>query len=289
MSGSVVNIETDAEFQPQLTGAGVKLVVVDFFATWCGPCQRIAPVFEQLAAKYGNAVFLKVDVDKCPDVGAANNVTAMPTFIFFRNAVKIDMLRGGDPNALEEKIKKWYGAEDSEQEESSPVKGFMDITTFIDKSGCECLNEADDHPLEHALNPKGGFLESDCDEQLIISLSFNQKMKIHSFKMNGPSDKGPKNIKVFINQPHTLDFDKAEAMAPVESFKLTPEDLEADAVVPVRFVKYQNVDNITVFVKDNQSGDEVTQIDYLGFIGCPVSTTNMGDFKRVAGKKGESH
>ena len=288
MSGTVTEIQTDAEFQPQLVAAGAKLVVVDFFATWCGPCQRIAPIFEQLAAKYPNVVFLKVDVDKCPDSGAANGVTAMPTFVFFRNATKIDMQRGGDPAALEQKIQKWNTAE--EAEEKSPVKGYMDLSSFINKAGCECLNEADDHPLEHALNPKGGFLESDCDEQLIISLSFNQKMKIHSFKMNGPADKGPKNIKLFINQPHTLDFDKAEAMAPVEAFELTTDDLEAEAVVPVRFVKFQNVDSITVFVKDNQSGDEVTQIDYLGFIGCPVNNaTNMGDFKRVAGKKGESH
>jgi thioredoxin len=287
MSGGVIEIGTDAEFQPQLTAAGAKLVVVDFYATWCGPCQRIAPLFEQMASKYSNAIFLKVDVDKCPESAAANGVTAMPTFIFFRNAVKIDMQRGGDPATLEQKITKWYGAE--EAEESSPVKGFMDLTSFISKAGCECLNESDDHPLEHALNPKGGYLESDCDEQLIISIEFNQKMKIHSFRMNGPADKGPKNVKLFINQPHTLDFDKAEAMEPVEAFELKPEDLEAGATVPVRFVKFQNVDNITVFVKDNQSGDEVTQIEYLGFIGTPQSTTNMGDFKRVAGKKGESH
>lgn len=41
------------------------------------------------------------------------------------------------------------------------------MLSFIDKSKCECLNEADDHPLEHGLNPKGGFLESDCDEQVL--------------------------------------------------------------------------------------------------------------------------
>lgn len=273
MSGGVTSIETDAEFLPQLTAAGAKLVVVDFFATWCGPCQRIAPLVEQMATKYPNAVFLKVDVDKCPDSAAANGVTAMPTFLFFRNAVKIDMQRGGDPATLEQKVIKWYGAE--EAEENSPVKGYMDLTSFITKAGCECLNEADDHPLEHALNPKGGFLESDCDEQLIISIQFNQKMKIHSFKMNGPADKGPKNVKLFINQPHTLDFDKAEAMAPVEAFELTPEDLESGATVPVRFVKFQSVDSITIFVKDNQSGDEVTQIESLGFIGTPQNTTNM--------------
>lgn len=42
----------------------------------------------------------------------------------------------------------------------------MDLSSFINKSQCECLNESDDHPLAHAFAAKGGFLESDCDEQV---------------------------------------------------------------------------------------------------------------------------
>ena len=53
----------------------------------------------------------------------------------------------------------------------------MDLSPFINKAGCECLNEADDHPLAHCLTPKGGYLESDCDEQVRVILSF----LIHSF------------------------------------------------------------------------------------------------------------
>ena len=71
-------------------------------------------------------------------------------------------------------------------------------------------------------------------------------------------------------------------------FRVTSEDLEGNPV-NLRYVKFQNVTNIQVFVKDNQSGDEVTQIDHFAVIGTPISTTNMGDFKRVVGKKGESH
>lgn len=50
----------------------------------------------------------------------------------------------------------------------------MDLATFIVKNECECLNEADDHPLAHALTSGGGHLASSCDEQLIINISFNQ-------------------------------------------------------------------------------------------------------------------
>lgn len=55
----------------------------------CGPCQRIAPIFQQLSTKYPRAVFLKVDVDKCQETAAAQGVSAMPTFIFYRNRVSI--------------------------------------------------------------------------------------------------------------------------------------------------------------------------------------------------------
>ena len=47
--------------------------------------------------------------------------------------------------------------------------------------------------------------------------------------------------------------------------------------------------NLTIFVKDNQTDAETTKINHLQLIGSPVATTNMSDFKRVAGKKGESH
>ncbi|KAK6184811.1 hypothetical protein SNE40_007193 [Patella caerulea] len=287
MTGNVKQILEDSQFQPELTSAGPKLVVVDFFATWCGPCQRIAPFFEELSTKYPRAVFLKVDVDKCPEAASSQGVSAMPTFVFYRNKVKIDTLRGSDSAALEEKVKAWYGDEDGD-DDTTPVKGHMDLSSFLLKSECECLNESDDHPYTHALTSKGGYLESDCDEQLIIQLSFNQAVKIHSMKINGPADKGPKGIKLFINQPRTLDFDQAESMAPVQIIELTPTDL-ADGIVPLRFVKFQNVQTLTLFIKDNQEGGEVTQVDYIGFIGSPVSSTNMSDFKRVAGKKGESH
>lgn len=54
----------------------------------CGPCRTIAPLYDQLPSKYPRAIFLKVDVDKCSDTAAGQGVSAMPTFIFYRNRVK---------------------------------------------------------------------------------------------------------------------------------------------------------------------------------------------------------
>merc|ERR1712096_221073 len=81
-----------------------------------------------------------------------------------------------------------------------------------------------------------------------------------------------------------LDFDKADSMAATQDVTITPNQLEGE-VIPPKFVKFQNVNNIQFFFKDNQEGVEVTQIDFLSVIGTPIDTTNMKDFKRVAGRQ----
>jgi len=287
---TVIAINEDGRLAGELAASGASLVVVDFTATWCGPCQQIAPVFEQLSHKYPAAKFFKVDVDKCPSTAASHSVTAMPTFLLFRNKVRLARIQGAEPSSLEAKIVELIGSGSGESSGDSGVAGHIDLSTMILKSGVECLNESDDHTLLEALTPgKGSYLESDCDEQLIISITFNQHVKLHSLKIDGPEVEGPKTIKIFTNQPQTLDFDRADTMEPVQLLELTPKDLASKDPIPLRFVKFQNVSNIQLFMKDNQGGSDTTIIHYLGFIGSPVATTDMSDFKRIAGKKGESH
>lgn len=84
------------------------MTIKDFTASWCGPCQTIAPFFKQLSTQYPNAVFLKVDVDKCPGTAAANQVSSMPSFLFFRNSTVLDKIRGANKPELENKVKKYY-------------------------------------------------------------------------------------------------------------------------------------------------------------------------------------
>ncbi|XP_053954584.1 thioredoxin-like protein 1 [Anastrepha ludens] len=286
---SVRVINDDAHFQTELSSAGIRLVVVDFTASWCGPCQRIAPHFEMLPTKYPKAIFLKVDVDKCQDTAAIQGVSAMPTFIFYRNRTKIDRVQGADIMVLENKVQEHIGSSGGDETGEDYGQGLMELNTFISKQECECLNEADDHCLSHCLTSNGGYLQSDCDEQLILSVTFNQLVKIHSLKFKAPPHLGPKEIKLFINQPRTIDFDMAESMTSVQNLTLEPKELENGQQINLRYVKFQNVQNIQIYVRNNQSGGDVTQIDYIAFIGSPITTTKMTDFKRVAGKKGESH
>ena len=72
---------TLGDLKQELKDAGDKLVVIDFYATWCGPCKVIAPKVEEMSSSMSNVVFLKVDVDENEDAAGEYNISAMPTFI----------------------------------------------------------------------------------------------------------------------------------------------------------------------------------------------------------------
>ncbi|XP_025201093.1 thioredoxin-like protein 1 [Melanaphis sacchari] len=283
----VKEIMHDPQFQEELNANSMKLVVVDFSATWCGPCKRVAPLYDELSNKYDRAVFLKVDVDKCQETAASQGVSAMPTFILYRNKVKVAKIQGADIVAVESKIKQLYDAACAASGEDCGVPGQMDLSSFIMKNQCEALNDSDDHPLSAFIENRG-YIESDCDQQLILSLTFTQSVKVHSIKVKAPKDNGPKSLKLFINQPNTIDFDAATCNLATQELELKPDELDGK-IVNLKYVKFQNVHNLQIFVVNNQTDEEVTRIDSLDIIGMPISTTNMGDFKRVAGKVGEAH
>jgi len=88
----------------QLKDAGNKLVVIDFYATWCGPCKMIAPKLEEMAAQFSDVIFLKVDVDDNEEVASVYEISCMPTFIFIKNSVKISEFSGANHEKIKELI-----------------------------------------------------------------------------------------------------------------------------------------------------------------------------------------
>ncbi|CAL1265003.1 unnamed protein product [Larinioides sclopetarius] len=93
-------IADENDFNGQLEAAGDKLVVVDFHATWCGPCKMIAPFFEGLAEEFQDVVFLKVDVDDVEDVAGQYNVSSIPKFVFIKNKNQVGEMLGADQEKL---------------------------------------------------------------------------------------------------------------------------------------------------------------------------------------------
>ncbi|CAB3408434.1 unnamed protein product [Caenorhabditis bovis] len=103
----VIAIKDDGDFDVKFKNAGDKLIVVDFTATWCGPCKMIAPTFEELSNMFTDVVFLKVDVDECEGVCEKYKVSSMPTFLFFKKGAKVDNFSGANAGKLATLVEKY--------------------------------------------------------------------------------------------------------------------------------------------------------------------------------------
>ncbi|KAF4322121.1 hypothetical protein BBO99_00001185 [Phytophthora kernoviae] len=103
----VIPVQGDSDWNAQMQSAGGKLVVVDFSAVWCGPCQHIKPVYHQLSGQYTDVVFLEVDEAQNRPLIGALGVRGFPTFHFYVSQQKVDELVGADPNQLRAKIEQW--------------------------------------------------------------------------------------------------------------------------------------------------------------------------------------
>ncbi|MCJ1232361.1 Cytoplasmic thioredoxin isoenzyme 2 [Varicellaria rhodocarpa] len=99
----VHNIKSMEEYKKALEAP--NLVVIDCFATWCGPCKVIAPKIVGFSSQYPDAHFYKVDVDEIPDVAQELSIRAMPTILLFKNGIEKAKIVGANHVALEAAIK----------------------------------------------------------------------------------------------------------------------------------------------------------------------------------------
>lgn len=96
MAEGILNVTT-ASWDKEVLQSD-KLVMVDFWAVWCGPCRMIAPTIEELAKEYeGKITVAKLNTDENPDIASKYKIMGIPTVIFFKNGEKVDQVVGAVP------------------------------------------------------------------------------------------------------------------------------------------------------------------------------------------------
>lgn len=102
-NSGVNTLSRKSEYDSAITN-GEGVAVIDFFATWCGPCKMIAPTIVKFSEEMPQAKFYKVDVDQAPSIAQELGIRAMPTFVIFKDGQKVEEVVGANANLLKQKI-----------------------------------------------------------------------------------------------------------------------------------------------------------------------------------------
>ena len=89
---------TDQSFADDVLGSD-KPVLVDFWASWCGPCKMVAPVLEEIASEYGKITIAKMDIDANPHTARNYKIMSIPTMIVFAGGKPVKQIVGAKPKA----------------------------------------------------------------------------------------------------------------------------------------------------------------------------------------------
>ena len=103
----MLHITTLEQFYAELLDTTNKLLIVDFYATWCGPCKKIAPLLEQRSEKLAdkNVKIIKVDVDEAKEIAELCKIESMPTIIFYKDQKRIEKIEGAYMDKIDNIIK----------------------------------------------------------------------------------------------------------------------------------------------------------------------------------------
>eukprot|EP01129_Flabellula_baltica_P008387 TRINITY_DN3325_c0_g1_i1.p1 TRINITY_DN3325_c0_g1~~TRINITY_DN3325_c0_g1_i1.p1 ORF type:complete len:300 (+),score=62.45 TRINITY_DN3325_c0_g1_i1:3-902(+) len=100
----MIHLQSEEEFDAFVLTGGDRLIVVDFYADWCGPCRMIAPEFESLSVDYPAVTFIKVNSDHFQGLSQRYGVSGLPTFLFFKNGTVVDQVVGANVSGLKSAV-----------------------------------------------------------------------------------------------------------------------------------------------------------------------------------------
>ena len=105
-SEAIPHVESPEELDKHLKEAEDKLVILMFYAHWCGPSTYIEPIFEELRDNNKDCIFLRINTNKAEKLTDRMDVNLIPTFLFYRNNTKVDELVGANEYILKEQFEK---------------------------------------------------------------------------------------------------------------------------------------------------------------------------------------
>jgi len=161
------------------------------------------------------------------------------------------------------------------------TKDDVSLLEHIDLQQVNCLNESGDHTFSSivagkALNTSTTHLLSDADEQLLLNIPFHQTVRVRALVIKSSGgEQAPKRVKLFVNRP-SLGFDdvqEAEEPEAAQVLDISEEDVKSGRPIPLRFVRFQTVTSLHIFVFSNQGEAEETRIDAVDFLGVTAETT----------------
>jgi hypothetical protein len=205
---------------------------------------------------------------------------------------------------------RWIGA--------SLPRGYTDVTDQIDTRGLDLLNADSEFGGVRTLfegsqpsqlsagkgkgkageeegNSTKDWVESDTDPQLMLFMPFQSTLKVHTLHLtsvlpsegSSPDDEvpmRPRTIHLYTNRAHNLGFEEADDIQPTQTFEIKSSDWDAEtatAKLELRFVKFQNVTSLVLFVVDGDGDGERTRIDRVRLVGESGEKREMGKLEKV--------
>ncbi|EKD19313.1 uncharacterized protein L3040_009246 [Drepanopeziza brunnea f. sp. 'multigermtubi'] len=265
--------------------------------------------------------FTKVNVETQTQIASQFAVSAMPTFMIFKAGKEVEKVMGADPRKLQDVVKKLAAeAEGSSSGFGEATgsgsnwrvgglpRGYSDVTDQVDIKGMELLNADSDFGTVRTLiepaKPTGlqkgqaaasagkDWVESDTDEQLMLFMPFQAMLKVHTLQItslppaSSEDDKipmRPKTIQLYTNRAHNLGFDEADDIPATQSITLESKDWDetGTATVSLRFVKFQNVTSLVLFIVDGDGEGEKVRIDRVRIIGETGEKRDQGKLEKI--------
>jgi len=158
------------------------------------------------------------------------------------------------------------------------------LNQYINHSKASCYNLDDSCDIASILKGTGNAKSNEeVDCQMLIHIPFTEQVKIKSISFSSSpkndEESGPKTIKIFKNNSN-LSFMDAESDKPEQELNLEEGSLDGSDI-KLRFVKFQNVCSLEIFVEDNQSDSDVTILNQIVIKGQPIAGFNMNNLKKM--------